>query len=189
MLPASLGPPSKESIKFTECLQWQIQSNRLFLTVMTKQRYRGKQLFFSFRNMRNERKNWSLQRQFISEEKFQKFTFMFPFFLPLFPFSFVFCQKQLGLTLQAVTSRPSSASYRGGAICCCMERHNSQTPNQHLHTWGVKTGGGCSIWTKVCVLRTNLLQLAEGGFPHYTWTIDMDRMLKVEKCNERIQEF
>lgn len=112
MLPASLGPASKESIKITECLQGQIESNRLFLTVVTKQRYRGKQRFFFFpKNLRNERKNWSLQKQFISEEKFQKFTFMLPFFLSPISFSFVFCQKQLGLTLQAVTSRPSPASY------------------------------------------------------------------------------
>lgn len=101
--------------------------------------------FFFFRNMRNERKNWSLQRQFISEEKFLKFTFMFLFFPSLFPFPFVFCQKQPGLTLQAVTSRPSSASYNGEEFCCWMEQHSSQTPNPkfaHMRCkdWGVGVG-------------------------------------------------
>lgn len=46
MLPASLSPASKECIKITKCLQWQIQSNRLFLTVMTKQTWGGKQRCF-----------------------------------------------------------------------------------------------------------------------------------------------
>lgn len=48
MLPASLGPASKRSIKITKCLQWQIQSSRLFLTVMTKQ-FRGKQRCLLFK--------------------------------------------------------------------------------------------------------------------------------------------
>lgn len=169
MLPASLGPPSKESIKFTECLQWQIQSNRLFLTVMTKQRYRGKQLFF-FRNMRNERKNWSLQRQFISEEKFQKFTFMLPFFPSLFPFS---------LCLLSKTTWANIASCHIKAIFCLLQRGRILLLDgaaQLADTWPTfahmrcKDGGGGSIWTRACVLRTNLLKFTEGGFPHYNRT-------------------
>lgn len=65
--------------------------------------------------------------------------FMFQFFLYLFPLFFVFCQKQLGLTLQAVTSRPSPASHKGGEFCSWMELQSSQTPNHRWHTWGVET--------------------------------------------------
>lgn len=65
-------------------------------------------------------------------------TFSPPFLLPL---SFVFCQKQLGLTLRAVTSRPSPVSYNGGEFCSWIKQNCSQTPIHRLHWRGVKTEG------------------------------------------------
>lgn len=91
--------------------------------------------------MRNEIQKWFPQRRFISVEKFQKVYLHFSTFSPpfLLPLSFVFYQKQLGLTLRAVTSRPSPVSYNGGEFCSWIEQCCSQTPNHRLHSRGVKT--------------------------------------------------
>lgn len=136
MLPASVGSASKESINITKCPWWQIQSNRQFLTVMTKLR---KKIFL----LENEK--WDIEmipaKAIHLSGKIPKVYLHFSTFSPpfLLPLSFVFCQKQLGLTLQAVTSRPSPVSYNGGEFCSWIEQSCSQTPNHRLHSRGVKT--------------------------------------------------
>lgn len=128
---------------------------------------------FFFKKIK-EIKNWFLQREFTSEEKFQCFAFMFHFFSsPPSLFFFVFCQKQLGLTLQAVTSRPSPASYKGENSAVGWSRKalaDIQPSFTHMRCkdWGKK--GAFSIWTRVCALRTNPLWHSEGSFPCNNWT-------------------
>lgn len=158
MLPASLGPVSKESIKITKCLRWQIQSNRLFLTVMTKQRYGGKQRWVFFKKMK-ERKNWFLQTQFTSEENFQSCAFMFQFFS--FPPSLFLCllSKTTWANIASCHIKAIPCILQRGEFCSWMERQSSKTPNHRLHTWGVKAEKKrlFFIWTRVCALRTNPL--------------------------------
>lgn len=139
MVPASLGPASKESIKFTECLQWQIQSNGLFLTVMTKQRYRRKQRFlysriWEMRERIDPRKGNSSQRK-----NSKSLPLCYLFFPSLLPFSLCLLSKTTRANIASCHIKAIPCISQQGEFCSWMERHSSQTPNQHLHTWGVKT--------------------------------------------------
>lgn len=140
MLPASLRPASKESIKITECLRWQIQSNRLFLTVMTKQRYRGKQrcVFFS--------RKWEMGESIdsckgnSSQRKNSK-TLPLCFLFFSFPPSLFLCllSKTTWANIASCHIKAIPCILQRGEFCSWMERQSSQTPNHRLHTWGVKT--------------------------------------------------
>lgn len=136
MLPASLGPASKESIKITKCCQTQIQSNGLFLTAMTKQ-YRGKQWSVSFFLEMAEKNNWFLQRQFTSEDIFQSFPFMLQFFFS--PSCFLcLLSKTTWANIASCHIKAVPCILQRGEFCSWMERHSSQTPNRPVHAGGVK---------------------------------------------------
>lgn len=98
------------------------------------------------------------------------------FFPPsLLPFSLCLLSKTTWANIASCHIKAIPCILQRGEFCSWMERHSSQTPNQRLHTWGVKTEKKkkkkpFSIWTRVCALRTNLLQHTEGSFPCNNWT-------------------
>lgn len=169
MLPAGVGSASKGSINITKCPRWQIQSNRQFLTVVTKLRKK---------NFLLENEKWDIEmipaKAIHLGGKIPKVYLHFSTSFPLLPL-FVLCQKQLGLTLRAVTSRPSPVSYNGGEFRSWTEQSRSQTPNHRLHSRGVKTEvkkkkKSFLLWTRVFFsLRRNLLQHTKGSFPCSNW--------------------
>lgn len=149
MLPACLCPASRESIKITECLRWQIKSNRLFLTVMTKQRYRGKQRCVVFFVLQDNEK-W--EKELISAKaihlwgkipKLCLYVSVFFFFSPFPSFPFLcLLSKTTWANIASCHIKAIPCILQRGEFCSWMERQSSQTPNHRLHTWGVKTVGG-----------------------------------------------
>lgn len=141
MFPVSLGPASVESIKITECLQGQIESNRLFLTVMTKHRYRGKQRFFLFlffSRIGQMRERIDPCKAILLRGNIPKVYL----YVTLFSFP-----PSLFLCLLSKTTWANTASchikaipciLQQGEFCSWMERHTHRNPTT-VYTRGVKT--------------------------------------------------
>lgn len=62
------------------------------------------------------------------------------FFPPsLLPFSLCLLSKTTWANIASCHIKAIPCILQRGEFCSWMERHSSQTPNQRLHTWGVKT--------------------------------------------------
>lgn len=146
MLPASLGPASKRIHQDHWMSPVANSIKQAVLNSHDKAKIQRKtEMFFCFvffKKMK-ERKNWFLQRQFISEEKFQSFAFMFHFFS--FPPSLFLCllSKTTWANIASCHIKAIPCILQRGEFCSWMEQQSSQTPNPsftHMRCkdWGEK---------------------------------------------------